>query len=280
MTDMRQSAFALGPDLVPFTDCGQGEPVVLLHGALGDRRTFEPVAARLGEQYRAIAPTQRYFGPQPSYAGAAPFGTGQQAEDLLAMFDALGLARVHVVAWSFSAHSALAAALAAPQRFASLTLYETGFPTYIHDEAALAMIRSAGEAAFGPVYGASARGDLIQATRLLIDASAGQEGYFNLQSGRCRQIHLDNAHTIPLLFSQTPPVPIRKDDLRGLALPTTIGWGDGTSPAYELPSREAAGLIPGATGIMIEGAGHLWPEANPEAFAAFVQAALQRAGAG
>jgi pimeloyl-ACP methyl ester carboxylesterase len=259
------------PDVTLAADrSGEGPALLLLHGALGDRRTLGPVAAHLSPRVRAIVPTQRYFGPLPRSVGRKPFGTASQAEDLLAMFDALGLEQAHVVAWSFSAHSALAAAVAEPGRFLSLFLYEPGFPTFVTDPAALAECAADGGRSFGPVAEAAGRGDWGEAARRLIDSAAGQPRWFDAQPASVREIHLDNADTIGLLFTQTPPVPLSGGDLSTLEVPTTIAWGADTASTYRLVSRAAAQAIPGARAVELPGAGHLLPERDPARFAGLV----------
>jgi pimeloyl-ACP methyl ester carboxylesterase len=260
---------ALAADIV-----GDGPPLLLLHGALGDRRTLAPVAARLADRWRVIVPTQRYFGPQPRAAGSKPFGTATQAEDAIGMLDALGLTQAHVAAWSFSAHSALAAALAAQGRLRSLFLYEPGLPTFVSDPAAQAELAADGARAFGPVADAARRNDWPEAARRLIDAAANQPGWFDAEPAEVRQIHLDNADTIGLLFTQTPPVPILADDLAKLELLTTVAWGSDTTPTYRIVSRAAAASIMDARAIEVPDAGHLLPEADPIRFAHLLAAHL------
>lgn len=273
----------LADTTLPRADAGAGEPVVFLHGALGDWRTWRPVLTQLGvfgEGVRAIAYTQRWFGAEPRDHGALPFGTEQQARDLIAVLDALKLEQAHVVAWSFSAHSALAAAVARPDRIASLCLYDLGFPTFVEDAAALAEIGEVSARVFGPVGAAAAEGDWVRAAALLIDGAAGEPGYYERQPETQRAIHRENAATVELLFSQTPPVALTADDLRGLKTPTSIAWGERSGRAYALVSATAATLIPGCGWAEIQDAGHLWPEQDSQGFAQMVAAHLGRLGVG
>jgi pimeloyl-ACP methyl ester carboxylesterase len=257
---------------------GEGELLVFLHGAPGDRRTWLAVMEALPPGLRAVSYTQRWFGAEPRDHGAAPFGTRALADDLLAVLDRLGGGPAHVVAWSFSAHAALAAALARPQAFRSLFLYELGFPTFVTDAADRAAIAAWGEATFGPVAAALARDDLEAAVACAIDAAAGAPGHFERQPEALRRIHAQNAHVLPRLFRQTPPVPISSADLAGLQPATTIAWGASTPVAYRLVGRAAARAAPQARALEIPGAGHLWPEVDPHAFAACVAEAAGRAG--
>lgn len=260
---------------LPYVETGKGAPVIFLHGALGDWRTWSPVLDAVAPHCRAIAVTQRHFGAAPRDHGAVPFGTQQQADDVVAFLDALNLPRAHVVAWSFSAHSALAAALQAPDRIASLCVYDLGFPTFVTAPADLEEIAAAG-AAFAPIAAAAAARQWEAAAALLIDAAASEPGYFARQSPRTRAIHTENAHTVSLLFTQTPPVAISPAQLSALAAPATIAWGE-RSGVYRTVSRAAARCMPSARAREISAAGHLFPETDSHAFAALVHDHLSAA---
>ncbi len=267
----------IGDTRLSYLKAGAGEPVILLHGALSDARVWAPVIGHLPPDSTAIAPTQRYFGADTQNHGGKAFGTGQQRDDLLALMDALKLDAAHVIGWSFSAHSALAAAVAAPERILSLCLFDCGFPTFVTDADALAAIAAANAETFAPLAAAAKAGDWASAAQILIDGAATAPGYFMSQPERNRRIHLDNAHTIPLLFTQTPPVAISLDMLAALNARATIGWGETSPLPYKLISKTAGGIIPSCRTQEISARGHLWPETHAEEFAAFVAAHLNAA---
>lgn len=260
----------IGDTALPCFEAASGELLVLMHGALGDWRTLAPAAEALSDRARAVSYSQRYFGDARDH-GARPFGTQQQAEDLIALLDALGVKHAHVAAWSFGAHSALAAAVQHPERLLSLTLYDPGFPTYVTDKAALDEIAAEGARTFGAIGEAAGRQDWPRAAELLCEASAGEA--YAWHPDWAKRIHQENAGTIPLFFTQTPPVAISPDDLRGLKVKTTLGWGE-NSGSYRICGRAAAALIPNCTAREIAGANHLWPEIDPLGFAQLAAEAL------
>lgn len=241
-------------------------PLLLLHGVPGDGQTFAAALPCLTDSGPVIAPTLPHFGA--GAPGTAPFGTDGMAEDILRLAAGLGAGPVDIAAWSFSAHAALAAALRQPQRIRRLFLYEPGFPTYVTDPSVRAEIDADAQAAFGPVYHAAMTGTAEQATAALLDASAGEPGYFDRQPDSCRQTHLRTAASVLLLFRQTPPVNLRAEDLARLSCPVTVCWGQRSRPCYRLTAQAAAAAIPQAVGLEIAGATHLWPEQDPAAFAA------------
>ncbi|MFD1544121.1 alpha/beta fold hydrolase [Nonomuraea guangzhouensis] len=100
-----------------------GPPVVLLHGLGLDWRMWEPVMTRLPAGRRVYAYDIRGHG-----AGAgspSPFTMADTVRDLIGVLDALGLESAHVVGLSYGGGIAQAAAIAHPERFASLSLLAT-----------------------------------------------------------------------------------------------------------------------------------------------------------
>ncbi len=98
--------------------CGRGLPLVLLHGWPEFWLTWEPVMARLADRFQVIAPDLRGFGDSDKPAG--PFGPQDQARDVLAMLDALGLGRAGLVGHDIGGAVMQAAAHIAPERLAGL----------------------------------------------------------------------------------------------------------------------------------------------------------------
>jgi pimeloyl-ACP methyl ester carboxylesterase len=264
--------FALPTDgaVVPYVDDGSGPCVVLVHGALTDLRMWEPHRALLRKRHRTIACTLRYFGTEPWQEQWPPFGIETHAADLMAFVRLLNLGPVHLVAWSYSGHAVLTAALRHPEHIRSAFIYEPGVPTYVDVPAALETFAADAEAMFGPVFKAVQSGDLESGVRRLIDGSGGRQGYFDSQSPERRAIQLDNARTLPLLLDQAPPPVITAEHLRSLEAPICIAWGAATRPLFRVVSEAAAGCIPGGRHRVIAGADHMWPDTDPAGFAASV----------
>lgn len=113
------------------TDAGplDGPVIVLLHGFPGNRGTWSRVAPLLHDAgYRTLAPDQRGYSP-----GAAPHARGRYrpaelARDTLALLDAAGTEKVHLVGHDWGGFLAWELALVAPQRFTRLTVASTPHP--------------------------------------------------------------------------------------------------------------------------------------------------------
>ncbi len=115
-----------------WTDEGplDGDVVVLLHGFPTDRTSWDRVAARLHEAgLRTLAPDQRGYSP-----GARPTDEDEDYRlraavgDVLALIEASGRERVHLVGHDWGGALAWLVAANHPTRIASLTVLSTPHP--------------------------------------------------------------------------------------------------------------------------------------------------------
>ncbi len=117
-----------------YQQAGAGPDVVLIHGVTGDLSLWFLSGAMksLGAGHRVTAYDLRGHG----YSDAPPAGytSGDHAGDLVALLDALNIARAHLVGHSFGAVIALHAAVLTPDRVASVVLSDPYFPALRHLE--------------------------------------------------------------------------------------------------------------------------------------------------
>ncbi|MGW6460016.1 alpha/beta fold hydrolase, partial [Streptomyces sp. NPDC055078] len=113
---------------------GDGVPLVLVHGGESDRTQFATLRSRLGAGIRAISYDQRDSGITVN--PPVPYTLGVLADDLVALLDALGLQRAHLLGTSFGGAVAQHAALRHPERVASLVLVATT-PSFAMGSAAI-----------------------------------------------------------------------------------------------------------------------------------------------
>ena len=268
----------VGPDRFPVAVDGEGPPVLFVHGAPGDWRTFAPHAALLADRYRCITFTQRWFGTSGWREDGPPFGTSAHAADLIALVQALDVGRVALVAWSYGAHPAMAAAVERPDLFSGLFVYEPGFATFITEPSHHAAYKADAERAWGLVFAASQTGDGEQLLRARWDASGGDGSFDSLPDAAKDELRAG----IPALFKllrQTPPAPVTAEALAGMQIPAAGAWGAGSRPCYTIPSEAAADAI-GGERQEVPDAGHLWPAFDPDGFARLVGSWLDRLGEG
>jgi 3-oxoadipate enol-lactonase len=99
---------------------GSGEPILLIHGLGYARWGWEPVADRLAEHNEVVLFDNRGIGDSDSPLG--PYTVRMLAADAVAVLDAAGLERAHVLGTSLGGMVALQVALDEPQRVDRLVL--------------------------------------------------------------------------------------------------------------------------------------------------------------
>ena len=101
-------------------DLAEPEVVLWLQGLNAPASAWAAQLAHFGRTHRSIAPDQRGVGRSDAPPG--PYSTAQLAEDALAVLDAHGVARAHLVGLSLGGAVAQELALRAPERVRSLAL--------------------------------------------------------------------------------------------------------------------------------------------------------------
>ena len=118
----------------------RGLPVVLVMGLGGDSTAWPLQLAALAPRHRVLVFDNR--GAGQSDAPDVPYTTQGMAEDLLALLEALGVERAHLVGLSLGGAIAQEVVLAAPARFASLQLHSTWAGPHPYFHALVAAVRS------------------------------------------------------------------------------------------------------------------------------------------
>ena len=121
-------------------EVGEGSPIVLLHGLTATHR-YVVMGSRVLERagHRVVAYDARGHGASDAAAGDEGYGYPALADDLLAVMDAHGIERAVVAGASMGAHTAVRAALDAPERISGLVLITPAFdPGEPREDASLA----------------------------------------------------------------------------------------------------------------------------------------------
>ena len=90
---------------------GEGDPVLLIHGGLGNADEFGFQVPALAESHQAIRRRPR---PRPQHALRKPLGYALIADDYLALLDHLGIDKAALVGWSDGAVIGLTSRTAIP----------------------------------------------------------------------------------------------------------------------------------------------------------------------
>jgi pimeloyl-ACP methyl ester carboxylesterase len=117
-TPARSGVAAINGTMIFYAQFGRGEPVLLLHGGLGNSNYWGYQIPTLAQRFSVIAMDTRGHGRSP--VTSAAFGYRLFAADVAALLDHLGIARASLVGWSDGAVTGLALAMTRPARVARL----------------------------------------------------------------------------------------------------------------------------------------------------------------
>ena len=111
-------------DRIHYVEQGSGSPVLLIHGAFGSGTSFLQTrfGMTLAERYRVIAPDSLAHGDSDAPSDSTCYAAHRRAFHLVAVLNALGIDRAHVVGYSMGGWMASALAAFHPQRIASLAI--------------------------------------------------------------------------------------------------------------------------------------------------------------
>ena len=108
--------------------CGEGAPVLFLHGNASSATYWEEIMLALPAGFCAYAPDLRGYGDTEDKLIDATRGAGDWVDDILALLDTLGIAKVHVVGHSMGGTLVFNLIAAAPARVLSGTVVNPGSP--------------------------------------------------------------------------------------------------------------------------------------------------------
>jgi pimeloyl-ACP methyl ester carboxylesterase len=108
-------------------ESGSGRPLLLIHEFAGDHRSFEPQVRHFENRYRCIVYDARGYPPSDVPEDEAAYSQERAVEDAVAVLDAAGVERAHVVGVSMGGFCALHLALRHPERTDSAVVAGVGY---------------------------------------------------------------------------------------------------------------------------------------------------------
>jgi pimeloyl-ACP methyl ester carboxylesterase len=220
---------------------GTGDPVLLIHGGLGHADVWGFQVPELAKTHKVIVADSRGHGR--STRSDQPFGYRLMADDYLALLDHLQIDKVALVGWSDGGIIGLDIAIRHPERLSRLFAFAANY-----DPSGLKA-----SVADHPTFGAYV--DRAGEDYRRLSPTPDQYDAFVEQISR--------------MWATEPNY--TKDQLRGIAVPTTIFDGDHDEAIEPAHTEEMAKLIPGAQLVIMADASHFAMWQHPEAFRAVVE---------
>lgn len=251
-----------------YVEQGQGDPVVFVHGGLGDFRTWLPQVATFSERYRAIAYSRRAHYPNHWPSDYTRAAMQLHVDDLCALIQALELEKAHLVGNSYGAYICLVLALQQPSLVRSLSLAEPPIhPLLLRIPGGQELFDEFVADAWEPARGAFAKGDLHEGVRLFIEGAVGKRAWEELPP-RVRQEMMKNGREMGVATQTELKVQMLDfscEDAAKIHAPALLLRGALSPKKYYLINDELARCMPHAKQATIPNAAHVLHSHNPEA---------------
>jgi pimeloyl-ACP methyl ester carboxylesterase len=265
-----------------YRESGRGDPMVLVHANISDLRSWEPLAPLVAGDFRVVSYSRRYAHPNRPLGDGGDDALAPHADDLVALIEKLGLAKVHLVGNSSGAFICLLAARKRPDLVRTLTLEEPPvvslflqalppkpgevFKLLLSSPATLGAFLKFGAGTMGPATKAFRGGRDEEGLDIFSRGVLGAAAHAKVSPAR-RQQMLDNLkpHRAAVLGSGLPV--FTAADAAAIRVPTQLVRGSDTPGFQRRINQRLAELIPGARDVCVPNASHLVHEDNPQAVA-------------
>ena len=260
---------AIGDGEIAYEETGSGEPLLFVSGLNGTGRSWAPQVPFFSQHYRVITYDQRGTGSSDRLQRT--FSVDGMAADVIALLDALGLERVHLVGQSTGGAIGQTLAVLHPERLTRMCIYATW--TWCDPwfrrlfEARRMMYQQTGSdlhGRFHPLW--------LYSPDYVNDHDAEIEEELRRAA--------TNAPPVEVSIGRIDAITAfdRRADLHRITTPTLVmaARDDYITPAYH--AKALAGAIPGAQLELMDSGGHSLSKTRPDAFNARVLRFLQEGG--
>lgn len=263
-----KSVFING-DSIHYVDMGSGEPVVFVHGSLGDYRSWGAQLDTFSKKYHIIAYSRRFAYPNNSkVTDSSDFSVTTHAKDLVELLKVLNLGPVHLVGHSYGAFTALLATMENPELVKTLTLGEPPvMPLLQNVPGGDSMLNRFITGALIPAGEAFKNNDSVKAIQIFITGVMGDSTYYAKLPDIAHTIMNQNVPEMRgATKSKNPFPPVSCEDLKMIKQPVLLVTGDKTPQLFISIIHELERCLPAKETITLPNTSHGLQFENPVAF--------------
>lgn len=255
---------------------GRGEPLVFVHGVMGDWRSWAAQWPAFTARFDCVRYSRRYNYPNRNAMPSPDHSALHEAHDLRGLLDHLGWERAILVGSSYGSFAALALAVETPRRVRALALSEPPMMRYAAHSAAGREAETQFRAqTMAPANAAFARGDDEAGARIMTGGINGSAS--PLLTPAAMRSRLQNVHAMKMLALSSDEFPwLAPERLAALPMPVLMMAGAATPTIHAEIFRNVCAAMPQAEVAWIERAGHATSRDNPADFNQRVLDFLQR----
>lgn len=250
---------------IAYAEAGSGPPLLMVHGTLGDQRSWTGQMEAFGARFHAIAVSLRHCWPGRWEEGG-DFTIARHTADIAAFIQALGEGPVRLVGHSRGGHIAFRVAQHHPALIESLVLLEPGGE--LDESLGGAPPAGAQGAAFARAAALVGEGRIEEGLTVVAEHTGGPGAWAKRSEAR-KAVNRDNATTL-LGQIHEQRQPYRRAEAEAIRARTLLVGGDRSQPQFGRILDALEGAMPNATRVTIPNATHSVQADNPAAFNAAV----------
>jgi pimeloyl-ACP methyl ester carboxylesterase len=214
---------------INYLDIGKGDPVVLVHGTVGDYRVWGEQMDAFTKNHRVIAFSRRFAYPNKQVINdSTDYSVTAHAKDLTQFIKTLNIGAVHLVGHSYGAFTSLITALEHPELVQSLTLGEPPVMSLLQnvpDGGAIG--HDFVTNVFIPTAEAFKNNNDKKAVEIFIGGVLADSLYFSQAPQQQKDIMMDNLLELKAAVStENLFPPLVCDDIKTLKMPVLLIKGD------------------------------------------------------
>lgn len=244
-----------------YAEAGRGEPLLMIHGTLGDQRSFVPQMEAFGAKYHVMSLSMRHAWPG-GWEEGGNFTIDRHVEDVAGFIRALKAGPVRLLGHSRGGHIAFRVAERHPELVKALVLAEPGGEL---DEslggAPPSGQQAAGFAAAAEKIGA---GD-IEGGLIAVAEQTGGAGAWDRRPEHRKTVSRDNARTL-LGQMDEQRKPYSRAAAEAIRIPTLLLGGDRSQPQFAKVMDALGQIMPDTRRVTVPHATHGLNHDNPDFF--------------
>jgi len=248
-----------------FETAGTGTPIIFVHEFGGSHWSWEPQLNYFSRRHRCITFAARGYPPSEIPADVEQYSQERAADDVIAVLDATGVERAHVIGLSMGGFAALHVALRNPERVLSVLAAGTGYGAEKEHEEYFRGISEQvaknfserGSKEFGPRYAGGASRVQFQ--------NKDPRGWSLFAERLSQHDEVGASNTMRGVQMRRPSLYDLEDDFRALDVPVLVMTGDEDDHCIQ-PGLFLKRTIPRCGFAVLPKSGHTLNLEEPELF--------------
>lgn len=250
---------------IAYQEHGRGEPVVLVHGSMGDYRTWAGQVPALSRHYRVFSISLPRYYPEKWNGEGDRFGVVEHAKAVADFIKVMNLGRAHVVGHSRGGAVALKIATFHPEVVKTLVLADaSGMENLLPDTPDSQRLLEQSRNLRKNLIEAIRRGEPEKGAEEFTDA-LGVPGTWKSRTPEQRAAFMDNLGTA--IGDSGPRPTTRCEDIGKFSFPVLLIHGSRSPGRYAAMGQAARRCNPAiAEAVTVPNAAHSMNRENPAAF--------------